>query len=64
VPRFPSNGIHPTRTYLKKEIFASDQGGAKHQPAGILLYFEDLMRGFNADMGQKDFFEIGSSKDR
>ena len=48
------------RTYLKKKIFASDQGEAKHQPAGILVYFEDLMRGFNADMGQKGFFEIGS----
>jgi len=47
------------RTYLKKKIFASDQGEAKHQPAGILAYFEDLMRGFNAEMGQKDFFEIG-----
>jgi hypothetical protein len=51
-----------TRTYLKKKIFVPDQGEAKHQPAGILEYFEDLMRGFNADMGQKDFFEIGSSK--
>jgi hypothetical protein len=50
------------RTYLKKKIFVPDQGEAKHQPAGILEYFEDLMRGFNADMGQKDFFEIGSNK--
>jgi hypothetical protein len=39
------------RTYLKKKIFVSDQGEAKHQPAGTLEYFEDLMRGFNADMG-------------
>ncbi|MDF1593457.1 MAG: hypothetical protein P1P89_18260 [Desulfobacterales bacterium] len=48
------------RTYLKKKIFVSDQGEAKHQPAGIIEYFDDLMRGFNADMEQKDFFEIGS----
>jgi len=54
--------VRVIRTYLKKKIFASDQGEAKHQPAGILAYFEDLMRGFNADMGQKDFFEIGSKQ--
>ncbi|MFH1980715.1 MAG: hypothetical protein ABIL58_02610 [Pseudomonadota bacterium] len=56
------NGVFPTniRTCLKKRVFGSDQGDGKHQPSGILVYFEDLMRGFNADMGQKDFFEIGS----
>jgi len=48
------------RIHLKKKIFASYQGEAKHQLAGILAYFEDLMRGFNADMGQKGFVEIGS----
>jgi len=29
-------------------------------PQEYLLYFEDLMRGFNAEMGRKYFFEIGS----
>jgi hypothetical protein len=48
-------------TYLKKKIFVSDQSEAKHQPTGILAYFEDLMRGFNPDMERKDFFKIGSN---
>ena len=56
-PFFDNNA----RTYLKKKIFVPYQDEAKHQPAGILVYFEDLMRGFNADMGRKDFFEIGSN---
>ena len=49
------------RTCLKKKIFVPDQGEAKHQPAGILMYSEGLIRGFNADMRRKDFFEIGST---
>jgi len=51
-----------SRTYLKKKIFVPDQGEAKHQPAGILVYFEELMRVFNADMVRKDFFETGSNQ--
>ena len=38
-------------------ILAQDQGGAKSQPAGLLLYFEELRRGPNADIGAKDIFE-------
>jgi len=34
------------------------RGGAKFQPAGILLYFEELKRGTNKEIGPKDFFEI------
>jgi len=50
------------RTYLKKKILVPDQGEAKHQSAGIIVYFEDLLRGCNAAMGRKDFFEKGSRK--
>ena len=50
------------RTCLKKKIFVPDQGEDRHQLLRILVRFEDLMCGFNADMGRKDFFEIGSNK--
>jgi len=40
--------------------FGSAQGGAALQPAGILKYVEDLKRGPNTEIGQKDFFEIAS----
>jgi hypothetical protein len=46
-------------TGLKHRIFVSDQGEAKHLPAGILAYVEDLMRGLNADMERKDMFQTG-----
>jgi hypothetical protein len=38
-----------------------DRGGAEFQTAGILLYFEDLKRGTNKDIGPKDIFEMSSS---
>ena len=41
-------------------IFGRDQGEAEDQPAGILKYVEDLIRGLNADIGRKDFFEMAS----
>ena len=50
------------RSYLKIRIFVRDQGEAENQPAGILKYVEDLRRGFNADIGRKNFFEIASIK--
>ena len=55
------NNALKTRTYLKIRIFGRDQGGAEYQPAGILKYVEDLRGGLNADIGRKDFFEIGSN---
>jgi hypothetical protein len=36
------------------------QGGVKFQPAGILKYFEELKREFNAGFGSKDIFKIAS----
>ena len=50
------------RTHLKKKIWAQDQGGIKFQPADILKYFEELKREPNAEIGFKDFFEIGSNQ--
>ena len=50
-----------TRSHLKKRILVQDQGGAELQPAGILKYVEDLKRGPNTKIGEKDFFEIASS---
>jgi len=47
------------RTYLKIRIFVPCQGGADFQPAGNLLVVEDLKESANAEMGLKDFFEIG-----
>ncbi len=49
------------RSHLKIGIFGRDQGAAEDQPGGILKYVEDLKRGLNADIGQKDFFEVASS---
>jgi hypothetical protein len=49
------------RSYLKIRIFGRDQGEAEDQPAGILMYVEDLRRGLNADIAQKDLFETVSS---
>ena len=42
-------------------IFVQDQDGAEDQPAGILKYVEELIRGLNADIERKDFFEMASS---
>jgi hypothetical protein len=46
------------RSHLKIRIFGRDQGETEDQSAGILKYVEDLSRELNADIGQKDFFEI------
>jgi hypothetical protein len=48
------------RSYLKKEILVQGQGGTEFQPAGILMYVEDLNRRPNAEIGLKDFFESAS----
>jgi len=37
------------------------QGEIKFQSAGILKYFEELKREFNAEIGPKDIFEIAYS---
>jgi hypothetical protein len=66
----------PSRNHLKKRAWAQDQGGIKFprvaglpigsnpgcgsQPADILVYFEELKRGPNADVGFKNFFEMVS----
>jgi hypothetical protein len=50
-----------TRTHLKNRILPQGQGGTEFQPAGILKYVEDLKRGPNTEIGEKDFFEIASS---
>jgi hypothetical protein len=48
------------RSYLKVRISVRDQDEAEDQPAGILKYVEDLIRGLNADIGRKDCFELAS----
>jgi hypothetical protein len=40
---------------------AQGQGRTEFQPAGILKYVEDLKRGPNTEIGEKDFFEIASN---
>ena len=56
------------RSYLKIRIFGRDQGAAENQPADILKYVEDLIRGLNADTcpppadRTKRFFEMAYSK--
>ena len=47
------------RTHLKNKILSQGQGGLEFQPAGILLYFEELKRESNTEIGTKDIFEIG-----
>ena len=54
--------VQTIRSHLKKRILAQGQGGTEFQPAGILKYVEDLKRGLNTEIGQKDFFEIASNK--
>jgi hypothetical protein len=49
-----------TRSHLKNRILAQGQGRTEFQPAGILKYVEDLKRGPNTEIGEKDFFEIAS----
>jgi hypothetical protein len=36
------------------------QGGRAFQPAGILVYFEELKHETNTEIGLKDIFEIRS----
>jgi hypothetical protein len=56
-----SNNHQPIfRSHLKIRIFGRDQGEAEDQPAGILKYVEDLIRGLNTDIERKDFFEMVS----
>jgi hypothetical protein len=50
------------RSHLKNRILVQGQGVAEVQPAGILKYSEELMRGPNKEIGPKDFFEIASNK--
>ena len=56
--------VNNDRNPLKMRILVQDQGGAKSQPAGILLYFEELRRGPNTDIGPKDHFDKASHKVR
>ncbi|CAB5107258.1 hypothetical protein D3OALGA1CA_1803 [Olavius algarvensis associated proteobacterium Delta 3] len=44
--------------YLKNWIRARDQGEPGTQPPGIFAYVGELRRGFNTDIGRKDFFEM------
>ena len=53
-----------TRIYLNNRILVQDRGGAKFQTGGILLYVEDLKLGTNKDIGPKDIFEMGSTKNK
>jgi hypothetical protein len=39
---------------------AGQERETEDQPAGILQYVEDLIRGLNADIGRKNFFEMTS----
>ena len=48
------------RNHLKIKLFSRDQGEAENQSAGILKYVEDLKRGPNTEIGEKDFFEMAS----
>jgi hypothetical protein len=48
------------KSHLKNWNLVQDQGGADVQPAGILKYSEELKRGPNTEIGQKDFFEMAS----
>jgi hypothetical protein len=50
-----------TRSHLKKRILVQGRGGREVQTGGILLYFEDLNRAPNKEIGPKDFFEIASN---
>jgi len=54
-------GFDIPESYLKIRIFGRNQDEAENQPTGILKYVEDLIRGLNADIGRKDFFEMISS---
>jgi hypothetical protein len=52
------------RSHLKNKILFQGQGDLEFQPAGILLYFEELKRESNTEIATKDIFEIGSNKKR
>jgi len=44
----------------QKTDFGYGQGGREVQTGGIPVYFEDLNRAPNAEIGPKDFFEMAS----
>jgi len=46
-------------THLKSGILLQNQGDNEFQPAGILLYFEELERESNTEIGTKDILETG-----
>ena len=48
------------RIHLKNRILVQNRGGAEFLTGGILLYFEDLKRGSNKEIGAKDIFEMSS----
>jgi hypothetical protein len=57
--RISDNDDNYIRTHLKNRILFQGQGDLEFQPAGILLYFEELKREKNTEIGTKDIFEIG-----
>ena len=48
------------RSYLKIKIFGRDIDEAEDQLAEIIEYVEAWIRGLNADIERKDFFEMAS----
>ncbi|MGA7144951.1 MAG: hypothetical protein WBY47_10645, partial [Desulfobacterales bacterium] len=49
-----------SRSLVRRSLQVKTEDGAEDQPTGILKYVEDLIRGLNADIGRKDFFEMAS----
>ncbi len=47
------------KTHLKIRVLFQDQGDNEFQPAGILMYFEELERESNTEIGTYDIFETG-----
>ena len=50
--------VQRAKIYLKNRILVQAQGEIAFQSAGILLYFEELKRELNAEIGPKDIFEM------
>ena len=44
--------------YLKNRSLVQDQGGLQSQRRGLILYFEELKRGPNTEIGPKNIFEM------
>jgi len=61
--RIPQFKIRPSaiRSHLKNRILAQGQGRTEFQTKSILKYVEDLKRGPNTEIEEKDFFEIASN---